>query len=341
MWIRGRQVSRTEQLVSLSGVSRSTVFRFLRGENVRPAARADILAAMRKLNIQHEDYSVHKGSTLLISVPPAFKTFKGYDLSISGFMDRAEAYGFHVRLQAGAVSEAITGGPKTPAIAGVFFLGRTIQEEIDEPARLAEAGIPHVFVNRVFDDPAISWVSVDHRQAARDAVFHLFDLGHREVGTWGITSRFRVDREKRVGYVRAFEEKGWPVPQSCLDFDAHGDLEEAVLNLISGGKLPSAWFAASDEHAMRFMKIVRDHGLSVPEDVALVGMDDVESAEYFNPALTSVHIPYERAGSGAFDVLKHLIENPHERSLRIVLKHHIVTRESCGAGPGGRKRDRV
>jgi DNA-binding LacI/PurR family transcriptional regulator len=286
---------------------------------------------MRQLNIQHEDYSVHRGSTLLISVPPGFKSFKGYDLSISGFIGRAEAYGFHVRLQTGSAAAAAGSNAKTPTIAGVLFLGKNIQEEEDEPARLDAAGIPHVFVNRIFDDPLINWVSIDHRVAARDAVFHLFGLGHRVVGTWGIPGTYRVDREKRVGYLRACEEKGLEVPACCLDFETHGDLEGAVQRLIDDKQLPPAWFAASDEHAMRFIKVARDNGVSVPEDVAIVGMDDVESAEYLNPSLTSVHIPFEAAGSAAFDVLKHLIENPHEQSLRIVLKHNLVIRESCGA----------
>ena len=86
-------MSRTEEIVQLSGVSRSTVYRFLRGESVRPGARSAILTAMQQLNIQHEDHSVHSGSTLLISIRPGFRAFRGYDLSISGFMHRAESFG--------------------------------------------------------------------------------------------------------------------------------------------------------------------------------------------------------------------------------------------------------
>ena len=65
-------------------------------------------------------------------------------------------------------------------------------------------------------------------------------------------------------------------------------------------------------------------------------MDDVEPAGYFNPALTSVHIPFREAGAASFDILKHLIENPEEKSHRIVLKHHLVIRESCGSAASAR-----
>ena len=75
----------TDELVKQAGVSRSTVFRFLRGENVRPAARQSILAAMKHLNMEPADYAVHEGRTILVSVGPGFESFKGYDLAITGF----------------------------------------------------------------------------------------------------------------------------------------------------------------------------------------------------------------------------------------------------------------
>lgn len=324
-------MSRTDDLVRHSGVSRSTVFRFLRGENVRPAARQSILAAMNRLNIEPEEYAVHEGKTILISVRPAFQAFKGYDLAVSGFMNRGESQGFRFELRGGSAPSAYGDQGSNTHLAGVLFLGRTAPDEDAESAWLHERGIPHVFVNRVFDDTTTSWVSVDHHRAARDAVFYLFEQGFTEIGTWGHSSMFRVDREKRVGYLRAHEERGLPVPESCLDLDQHGDLEEAVQGLIDARRLPPAWFAASDEHALRLIKVVRENRMSVPDDIVIVGMDDAGQAEFMNPSLTTIHIPFRAAGAAAFDVLKHLIENPHEESVRIVMKHHLVVRESCGA----------
>lgn len=324
-------MSRTDELVRHSGVSRSTVFRFLRGENVRPAARQSILAAMQRLNMEPSDYAVHDGRTILISVRPAFQTFKGYDLAASGFMERGESYGFRFQLKAGSALDSITEAGARADLAGVLFLGRTIPDEQRESERLTMLGIPHVFVNRVFHDTTTSFVSVDHRAAARDAVLHLFDLGFSEVGTWGHTTMFRVNSEKRHGYLRAYEERGLPKPESCLDFHEHGDLEEAVARLIVEKRPPPAWFAASDEHALRLIKVVREHGLSVPDDISIVGMDDAGQAEFMNPALTTVHIPFRAAGAAAFDVLKHLVENPVESSVRVFMKHNLVVRESCGS----------
>jgi LacI family transcriptional regulator len=289
---------------------------------------------MNQLNIEPEEYAVHEGKTILISVRAGFQSFKGYDLAVSGFMSRGESQGFRFELRSGSATEAYGDQGSNTDLAGVILLGRTIEHEDVESAWLRKRGIPHVFVNRVFHDTTTSWVSVDHPRAARDAVCYLFDKGFTEIGTWGHTSMFRVDREKRVGYLQAHEERGLPVPDSCLDFDTHGDLEEAVQTLIDARGLPPAWFAASDEHALRLIKVVRDNGMTVPDDLAIVGMDDAGQAEFMNPSLTTIHIPFRAAGAAAFDVLKHLIENPNEESVRIVMKHHLVVRESCGAKGG-------
>jgi DNA-binding LacI/PurR family transcriptional regulator len=324
-------VALTDELVKQAGVSRSTVFRFLRGENVRPAARQSILAAMKRLNMEPADYAVHEGRTILVSVGPGFESFKGYDLAITGFVERGESQGFRFELKSGSPAVPRTDQGANDDLVGVVFLGRTIPEEEAESARLRQRGIPHVFVNRIFDDPGISWVSVDHRGAARDAVFFLMDQGYTEIGTWGHTSLFRVDREKRRGYVTAHEERGVAVPDSCLSFDEHGDLEPAVQRLVAEKRLPPAWFAASDEHALRLIKVVREYGVNVPDDIVIVGMDDAGQAEFMNPSLTTIHIPFRSAGAAAFEVLRHLIENPEEESMRVVMKHRLVVRESCGA----------
>ena len=325
-------MSRTDELVKHSGVSRSTVFRFLRGDNVRPAARQSILAAMKHLNMEPADYSVHEGRTILVSVGPGFQSFKGYDLAVSGFMDRGESQGFRFELKTGNLANP--GRDQTPCdhLAGVVFLGRTIPEEDAESTRLRKLGIPHVFVNRVFHDATTSWVSVDHQAAAKDAVLYLMDRGYTEIGTWGFTSLFRVDLEKRRGYVAAFEERGLPVPASCLSQDEHGDLEPAVQHLLENRQLPPAWFAASDDHALRLIKVIRQFGLNVPDDIVIVGMDDAGQAEFMNPSLTTIHIPFRAAGAAAFDVLRDLIENPEEESIRVVMKHRLIVRESCRSG---------
>lgn len=328
-------MAKTDDLISLSGVSRSTIFRFLGGGSVRPQTRSAILSAMQQLNMSHEEHSAHKGNILQISVRRDFRAFKGYGLAIARFMSRAEAFGFQVNLRAGNLLDDDSYGKankkqgKNPS--GVLILGMTIEEEEFEIQCFREAGIPHVFVNRVFDDPEVSWVSCNLRLAAKEAVDHLLDLGHRNIGTWGVTHSSRIDRDKRNGFIDAFAKRGLDIPPHCLNMHNDGDLEVAVQNLIDKKELPHAWFCCSDEHAMRFIKVARTNNIRIPEDIAIVSMDDTESSEFLNPALTTIRMPFQNEGAVAFDVLRHLMENPEQQSERIILRHSLIVRESCGA----------
>ena len=331
-------MTQADDLVRLSGVSRSTVFRFLKGDSVRPQAREALLAAMQHLNISHDDHAVHKGKILQIRIRKDFKAFKGYNLAMAGFVSRAEKHGFAISIRAGSLKDMLEPSVTKPADqpAGVLILGMTIEEEELESGYFREAGIPHVFVNRVFDDPLKSWVSCQLRQAACEATGYLLDLGHRDIGTWGVVSTSRIDREKRLGFLDAFTQRGLEPHGLCLDQETHGTLPEAVERLVAAGSLPTAWFCASDEHALQLYRTAREKGVRIPEDLSIVSMDDVESAEYLVPALTTVRMPFQTEGAIAFDVLKHLIENPAVESHQVVLKHQLIVRDSCAPPKSGK-----
>jgi LacI family transcriptional regulator, repressor for deo operon, udp, cdd, tsx, nupC, and nupG len=172
---------------------------------------------------------------------------------------------------------------------------------------------------------------VDLRKAAKDATEHLISLGYNDIGTWGRPKDYPLDREKLAGYREAFQAHGLPVPSSCYTYEEHGDLETIVRPLFASGRHPKAWFGMSDAHLMRLVRIIGEFSLRIPEDIALVGMDDIESSKFFTPPLTSVRIPFRQAGSSSVDALLRLIEDPEEISVRIVLRHSLVVRESCGA----------
>ncbi len=314
-----------DDIVSLSGVSRSSVFRFFRGDNVRPDAREKILSAIQQLNYPYKPADAEGCSgTFVISVREDFNYFKGYGLSITGFMNRAGSFGCTVELKTGGTDDLKSGtGPQ-----GVLILGKTSGEEEEEARSLKERGIPYILVNRIFNDRRTNWVSVDLEAAAEEAVGYLIDLGHREIGFWGATTAYQIDRHKKRGYENAYHSRGKALP-GCLFSDRDGEFEEVLQRLIDEKNLPGAWFAATDELAMRFNRVARENGIRIPEDVSLIGMDDVEPAAFMTPPLTSVHIPYQEYGAAAFDALRYQISNPDIGCQQIVLKHRLAVRESC------------
>lgn len=321
-----------EDVARVSGISRSTVFRFLGGKQVRPAAREAIQVAMRDLNYFFDPKASRSDLLLIVSIKEHFESVAVQADMVSGIMGRAAALGLHVRLHAGSGSPLEDDIPKGDAArrTGVLFVGRSAEDEDTQSAYLRRMSVPHVFVNRVFEGPSRSFVGVDLRAAAREAVDYLLSLGYREIGTWGCPSEYRVDREKMAGYREAFARRGLPELGGSYALDRDGDLEEVARRLLDQGRFPRAWFGLSDSHLMRLGVVLRERGLRVPEDVALIGMDDQESSKYFSPPLSTVRIPFRQAGATAVDLLLGLIENPCRESAHIYLKHELVIRDSCG-----------
>jgi DNA-binding LacI/PurR family transcriptional regulator len=326
-------MAKIDDIVRVSGISRSTVFRFLNGSQIRPTARDAIQKAMLELNYFFDPRGSRADVVVVISTQEHFEGVNVYLNIVSGIMNRATGLGLAVKLHSGSslflpeVERAITDKKRV----GVIFVGKRDRDEESESALLLSSAVPNVFVNRTFEDPSRSFVSVDLRRAAREAVEYLLSLGYRDIGTWGCPADFRIDREKMAGFREAFAARSLPLPEACFSQDADGELEDVARRLLDGGRFPRSWFGLSDTHLMRLGAVLRDRGLRVPEDVALVGMDDQEASKYFSPPLTTVRIPFRQMGMLAVDLLIGLIENPMEVSARMYLKHELVVRESCGA----------
>jgi len=306
------------------------VFRFLNGSQVRPAAREAIQGAMRDLNYFFDPRNTRGDILVIVSIKEHYENVTVHSDMVAGIMGRAASLGLHVRMHAGPGPLLREAEGADRRRVGVIFVGKSDADEDSESAELAAASVPHVSVNRVFDDPRRSFVSVDLRRAARDAVEHLLSLGHADIGAWGCPGGFRLDREKMAGLREAFEARGL-APPVCYALEKDGELEDVARRLLGEGRFPRAWFGLSDTQLMRLAVLLRERGLSIPEDVAFVGMDDQEASKFFTPPLTTVRIPFRQAGASAVDVLLGLIENSCEEAVHMFLRHELVIRESCGA----------
>jgi DNA-binding LacI/PurR family transcriptional regulator len=323
-----------DDVVRVSGVSRSTVFRFLNGSQVRPAARGAIQGAMRELGYSYDPKRNFGDFLLIVSLKEHYEGVVVHSEMVAGIMAMSSSLGLHMKMHIGP--GRILSGEAERLLAergrvGVIFVGKSDADEEEESAELVAAGVRHVFINRVFEDRSRSFVSIDLRKAAREAVEHLLDLGYDEIGTWGCPGEYLLDKLKFEGYRDAFASRGLAPSKLCFSLGEDGDLEDVARRLLDEGRFPRAWFGLSDTHIMRLGVVLRERGLRVPEDVALVGMDDQETSKFFSPPLTTVRIPFRQAGAAAVEILLGLIENISEESVHMFLKHELVVRESCGA----------
>ncbi len=162
------------------------------------------------------------------------------------------------------------------------------------------------------------------------AAKHLIECGHKEIGC--ITGPLiRHQAQMRYeGYKRALAEAGIAINPDWIvesDFECEGGYQ-AFEKLYQRGKLPSALFVSNDMMAMGVIQAARQRGLRVPDDLSLIGYDDVHIAKFMTPALTTIHQPKYRLGKAAVDTLLYRLENPDTTAQVVQLEPTLVVRNS-------------
>ncbi|EII3092795.1 substrate-binding domain-containing protein [Vibrio cholerae] len=162
------------------------------------------------------------------------------------------------------------------------------------------------------------------------AAKHLIECGHKEIGC--ITGPLiRHQAQMRYeGYKRALAEAGIAINPDWIvesDFECEGGYQ-AFDKLYQRGKLPSALFVSNDMMAMGVIQAASQRGLRVPDDLSLIGYDDVHIAKFMTPALTTIHQPKYRLGKAAVDTLLYRLENPDTTAQVVQLEPTLVVRNS-------------
>ncbi len=199
--------------------------------------------------------------------------------------------------------------------------------------KLHEEGYPLVLHGQL---PAsgIPSVDVDNVRGAQAATGHLAALGHRHIAV--ITNAplaYTSSAQRLQGYRQALAGAGLPYDESLVE---QGNFDEesgraAMARLLTRPVRPSAVFVASDMVAMGALRALREAGLRVPEDVAVVGFDDIAAARFITPALTTVHVPTYGLGWSAAELLLQLVAQEAPQQTQVLLDTELVVRESCGS----------
>ncbi len=215
----------------------------------------------------------------------------------------------------------------------------TLRKDLHPPKivrELHDQNFPLVMVSYVADED-IWYVGTDHEEGAILGTQHLIDLGHTRLGYINSPSNNSLGNIRLQGFKKALANSNVPFnPYFVLELEdgqsSHG--------FESGYKLgdefhemeakPTAFFVYNDSAALGFIKRIQELGYSVPEDVAIVGFDDIEQSQYAEVPLTTVHQHIEKIGSLAIDKLIKIIEGK-KPEIRTILKPELIIRKSSGA----------
>ncbi|HYC72823.1 MAG TPA: LacI family DNA-binding transcriptional regulator [Opitutaceae bacterium] len=206
-----------------------------------------------------------------------------------------------------------------------------IAERDSAVLKLAQSGMPVVSVDRALNSTTIDTVEVDNFQGAFEAVEHLIKIGHKRIGLIAGRANLSTSRDRRRGYEEALAAVRLPLRPELVRVGDNkqasgGTLTEELLNEPSP---PTALFVSNNLMAVGALEAIHRRKLKVPDDVALIGFDDLPWAEALDPPLTVVRQPAYEVGRAAAEMLLKRLGNPDLPAAWLRLRPRLILRKSC------------
>lgn len=207
---------------------------------------------------------------------------------------------------------------------------------------LRERNFPYVLIDQTDATENSNVVDSTNRQGAYEATQYLVKLGHTRIAFIRGALTVQSAKDRLQGFEDALEDCGIPVCEDLIlegNYQQQNGYETTKTLLRSGESLPTAIFASNDLSAFGAMDAVRECGFSIPEDISIIGFDDVPQSSMVYPKLTTVRQPLELMGKVAARMLLERIGCPNLPPQRTTLDTQLIIRDSCGPYPA--QRDRI
>jgi DNA-binding LacI/PurR family transcriptional regulator len=329
-----------QEVARAAGVSPSTVSRAIsRPDMVNAETRKRVEAAVRALGYRPSRVArrlrlTHGYSDLVGLVIPDLQNPFFADLA-RGVEDVAARHGYTVLI--GNSDESVEketrylNAMRAEAVDGIILPPSC--EGRSAAVDLARAGVPLVCVDRRLDKASVDTVLVDNVRGASEATEHLVGLGHRRIGYLEGKQGVSTTRERLEGYRSALARHGIESdPALVLAGDSRPDgARRLAASLLGSPGRPSALLVGNGMMTLGAVEAIHDLRLRIPEDVAVVGYDDMPWARALVPALTVVRQPGYELGSRAMELLRQRIREPERSITTVMLQPELVIRGSCGA----------
>ena len=325
-------------VAKLAKVSTATVSRTLSDpEVVSESTRQRVMAAVEKtgyvVNPMARGLRTQKTGTVLVLVPDIGNPF--FSQIIQGIESAAHADGYRILLgdtQGNRARERDYAKlAEQRQVDGIILLGASIPFGNTD----ASSWPPLVIGCEYFQDRSIPTVRIDNQAAAAEACAHLIELGHRRIGYLNGPPRSPLCIDRLAGYRAALRAAGIKYEAALV---AGGDftLEAGVAGmkqLLQLPKPPTAVFCASDEMALGAIRAAKEHGLKVPEDLSVVGFDDIQFAAYSDPPLTTIRQPRAEIGQRVMKLMVQLARGKVPAGADTVILPHALMRRGSTRAP--------
>ncbi|HZS91503.1 MAG TPA: LacI family DNA-binding transcriptional regulator [Chloroflexota bacterium] len=321
-----------------AGVSLATVSNVLNGKaGVSEETRERVLAIAERLGYQPRTQRSVIGLLIERLPVPAYND-PAVGLMIQGVENEASRRGYHMLL-----ASLDPGFAQLPAmvtgrqVSGLIVLGGG---DISDAfiRMLVATKVPVVLADNFVDGLAVPCVLADNETGAYLATCHLIELGHRRIAMLEGPRKYKTLTERLEGYLRAHDLAQITPDPTLMIRPLHGNprkgyRETQALLELPRLHWPTAIFAVSDKTALGALEALKDAGVRVPDDMALVGFDDIAESAHTVPPLTTVRLPMQGIGQVAVQRLIDQIEGRNTLPSKTVLYTELVVRQSSGARP--------
>ncbi len=322
-------------VAKLAGVSHQTVSRVLNDHpNVTEQTRLRVRAAIAELGYRpnRAARALATGKSQVIGVVAQNSTLYGPASTLAALAQAATGSGFTISVESvrtleRAPMQAAVSRHLDQRVAGLVVIAPV--DSANEVLDQIPSGIPLVCID---GDPQRSTelVTVDQEAGGYAATRHLLDKGHKTVWHVSGPEDWFDSRGRVAGWKRALAEAGAEVPPvMAADWSAAAGYHAG--QVIARMKEITAVFAANDHLALGALRAFHEHGRRVPEDISIVGFDDVPEAEFYIPPLTTVRPDFEAVAAATLELLHDQIVSGTTEGQRRVIAPTLITRQSVSA----------
>ena len=316
-----------------AGVSHQTVSRVINNsDRVLPETRAKVEAAIAELDYSPNAIarSMAKGRTgILACIAPNLTDYTFASL-ISGAETEVRKHGYFL------LSASAPDGDTFAALIDELVSSRRAEAIIvinpfaDDRYTHLPSDFPVVFAGARPREDAMNSVALDDETVGYKATEYLLNLGHTNIGM--ITGPLEEDcsQDRCRGFEAAMQDHNAPVQQQWI---VEGDWlpkpgYDALMHFAESGNMPSAIFAQNDNMAVGVLRAARDMGLTIPDQLSIIGIDDIPLAAYFTPPLTTIKQDFKQIGEEAARLLLKAVEEPEDPCQHLLIPANLIARRS-------------
>lgn len=321
-------------VAALAGVSQPTVSRALRNlPGVSTDTRRRVMAAASKLSYVASDSGriLSTQRTQRVAVVSAELTNPYYPELVEPMRERLHDRGYRMAIVASTGDDALDVEVLADgSYDGVILTTTTRRSRL--PRDLTERGIPHVLANRVLDEPEAHSCAVDNEAGAALVCDLLHELGHSAVASIQGPVDTSTAREREIAMQHGMRRLGIPVKRSLSLRAAftHESAMQAATALLTSGSRPTAIVCGNDVQALGALSAARVLGIGVPEELTVIGFDDIAISAWPHVGLTTVRCDLDSLASGAVDLLLQQIDHPGQDAIVRRFPVRLVLRSTHG-----------